>query len=83
MTFAYLDIETSWEKTITIIGIYRSGEGTTQLIAPDINRENLLQALEGAERLFTYNGSGIRSSGDPAMAGDRSGQPRPAPGPHV
>lgn len=59
MTFAYLDIETSWEKTITIIGIYRSGEGTTQLIAPEISRENLLQALEGAERLFTYNGSGF------------------------
>lgn len=57
MTCAYLDIETSWEKTITIIGIYRSGEGTTQLIAPDINRENLLQAIEGAQRLFTYNGS--------------------------
>ena len=59
MTFAYLDIETSWEKTITIIGIYRPGEGTTQLIAPEITRENLLQALEGAERLFTYNGSGF------------------------
>ena len=59
MTFAYLDIETSWEKTITVIGIYRSGEGTTQLIAPDINRDNLLQALEGVDRLFTYNGTGF------------------------
>ena len=59
MTCAFLDIETSWEKTITIIGIYRPGEGTTQLIAPEISRENLLQALEGAERLFTYNGSGF------------------------
>ena len=57
MTFAYLDIETSWQKTITIIGIYRPGEGTTQLIAPEITRENLLQALAGADRLFTYNGS--------------------------
>jgi len=57
VTFAYLDIETSWQKTITIIGIYRPGEGTTQLIAPEITRENLLQALAGADRLFTYNGS--------------------------
>lgn len=59
MTCVYLDIETSWQKTITIIGIYRSGEGTTQLIGPDITRENLLEALDGAERLFTYNGSGF------------------------
>jgi uncharacterized protein YprB with RNaseH-like and TPR domain len=60
LTCAYLDIETSWERSITIIGIYKSGgEGTTQLIAPEINRRALLQALEGVERLFTYNGTGF------------------------
>ena len=66
MKNAFLDIETSWEKTITIIGIYRSGEGlpagrqgTTQLIAPEISREALLSALEGADRLYTYNGTGF------------------------
>ena len=59
MTFAYLDIETSWEKRITIIGIYRSGEQTTQLIAPDINRDDLLEALDGVDRLYTYNGTGF------------------------
>jgi len=59
MTCAFLDIETSLERTITVIGIYRSGEGTTQLIAPDINRALLLQALEGVERIFTYNGTGF------------------------
>jgi hypothetical protein len=56
---AFLDIETSWERTITIVGIYRSGEGTTQLIAPQIERRLLLQALEGVDRLFTYNGTGF------------------------
>jgi len=59
MISAFLDIETSWERTITIIGIYRSGEGTTQLIAPKIEREALLRALDGVERLFTYNGTGF------------------------
>ena len=58
MISAFLDIETSWERTITIVGIYRSGEGTTQLIAPQIERGLLLQALEGVDRLFTYNGTG-------------------------
>jgi len=57
--FAFLDIETSWEKTITIIGIYRSGEGTTQLIAPKISRDSLLQSLDGVDRLYTYNGTGF------------------------
>jgi uncharacterized protein YprB with RNaseH-like and TPR domain len=59
VTCAFLDIETSWERTITIIGIYRSGEGTTQLIAPEINRAVLLQALEDVERIYTYNGTGF------------------------
>ncbi len=59
MNCAYLDIETSWERSITIIGIYKSGEGTTQLIAPRIDRGALLRVLEGVERLFTYNGTGF------------------------
>ena len=59
MISAFLDIETSWERTITIIGIYRSGEGTTQLVAPEINRALLLQTLQGVERVYTYNGTGF------------------------
>jgi uncharacterized protein len=59
VTCAFLDIETSWERTITIIGIYRGGVGTTQLIAPEINRAALLQAMDGIERIFTYNGTGF------------------------
>jgi uncharacterized protein YprB with RNaseH-like and TPR domain len=57
--FGFLDIETSWEKSITIIGVYRSGEGTTQLIAPDINRDDLMEAIDGIDRLYTYNGTGF------------------------
>jgi len=56
---AYLDIETSWEKSITVIGVYRSDQETVQLIAPEINREALLDALQGVDRLYTYNGTGF------------------------
>lgn len=59
MSYAYLDIETSWERTITIIGVYRPGMGTTQLVAPRITRERLMETLEGVSHLFTYNGSGF------------------------
>ncbi|HVO32590.1 MAG TPA: ribonuclease H-like domain-containing protein [Elusimicrobiota bacterium] len=56
MVAAFLDIETSWERSITIIGIYRAGEGTTQLVAPRIDRGLLLALLEDVETLYTYNG---------------------------
>jgi uncharacterized protein YprB with RNaseH-like and TPR domain len=59
MNFACLDIETSWEHDITIIGVYRSGEGTTQLIAPAVDHERLRLLLTGMEVVFTYNGSGF------------------------
>lgn len=57
--FAFLDIETSWERTITVVGIYKSGCGTVQLVSPEINPDLLLQAVDGAEKLFTYNGTGF------------------------
>ncbi|MFA5975384.1 MAG: ribonuclease H-like domain-containing protein [Elusimicrobiota bacterium] len=57
MSFAYLDIETAWDRTITVIGIYRRETGTTQLVAPRITRKALQEALIGVSCLFTYNGS--------------------------
>jgi len=54
-----LDIETSWSRVITVIGVYRPGEGTTQLVAPNVTRSQLLSLLEGLDVLFTYNGSGF------------------------
>ena len=59
MICAFLDIETSWERSITIIGVYKTGERTVQLIAPDISRSALLGVLEGIDKLFTYNGTGF------------------------
>jgi uncharacterized protein len=56
MAFAFLDIETSWDRRITIIGIYRQSIGTVQLVAPEISVERLREALDGVRVLFTYNG---------------------------
>jgi len=53
----YLDIETSWQRRITIIGVYRAGRGTVQLVAPEITKRRLLEAMEGTMTLYTYNGA--------------------------
>jgi len=54
--FAFLDIETSWQQSITVIGVYRPGVGTRQLVAPRITRDALLELVDGVEIVFTYNG---------------------------
>ncbi len=61
---AYLDIESTGlypsYSQITVIGIHLSNgaENTfAQLVGEDISRDSLLKALEGADRIFTYNGS--------------------------
>jgi uncharacterized protein YprB with RNaseH-like and TPR domain len=54
---AFLDIETSWSRHITVIGVYRPIYGTRQLISPDISKSTLFDMLKGVKTLFTYNGS--------------------------
>ena len=54
---AYLDIETSWSGDVTVVGVYRPGLDTRQLVRPRIDRRSLDEALEGASVLYTYNGS--------------------------
>ncbi len=54
---AYLDIETSFEGSITVVGLYRPDRGLTQLVAPAVTRGNLEVALLGVDSLVTYNGS--------------------------
>ncbi|MBN1857256.1 MAG: ribonuclease H-like domain-containing protein [Dehalococcoidia bacterium] len=61
---AYLDIETTGlsqlTSSITVIGIYRQtpqGFELIQLVGNAISRESVLQALEGIEILYTYNGA--------------------------
>lgn len=57
MIFGCLDIETSWEKQITVIGLYRSDTGTVQLVAPSIEPSRLREIINGVELLLTYNGA--------------------------
>ncbi len=54
---AYLDIETSWSGDVTIVGVYRPGLDTWQGVGPAISPSDVLERLEGARALFTYNGS--------------------------
>ncbi|MFC1934769.1 ribonuclease H-like domain-containing protein [Chloroflexota bacterium] len=61
---AYLDIETTGLSPtydeVTVIGIYIcNGEASevTQLVGKDIISQSILEALEGASIIYTYNGS--------------------------
>ncbi len=60
---AYLDIETTglypYQDSITVIGIYFCDEGNgklVQLYGRSLNREALLEALQGTDNIYTYNG---------------------------
>lgn len=56
MTPAYLDIETAFDGSITVIGIYRPDLGTIQLVDGGVHDVNLYRALEGIGTIYTYNG---------------------------
>jgi uncharacterized protein YprB with RNaseH-like and TPR domain len=53
---AYLDIETSFEGGITIVGLYDAARGFRQLVGGEVTDVGLCRALEGADTLCTYNG---------------------------
>lgn len=54
---AYLDIETTFAGSISVIGIYRPDHGTTQLVGGGVHDLNLYQSLDGVSTLITFNGS--------------------------
>ncbi len=54
---AYLDIETSYQGEITVVGIYYPPDELIQLVGDEIHRTNLVRALDSAEKVCTYNGS--------------------------
>jgi uncharacterized protein len=56
---AYLDIETTFSGSISVIGIYRPDLGTTQLVGGGVSDINLYDALAGVDTLVTFNGSGF------------------------
>jgi uncharacterized protein YprB with RNaseH-like and TPR domain len=64
MAEVYLDIETTGLSPvgayITVIGIFRCDGGASrlvQLVGEEVTKENLIEALAGAEKIYTYNGS--------------------------
>lgn len=56
---AYLDIETTNDQRISVIGIYRHDVGTIQLIDGGIHDVAIYDALAGCDVLVTFNGSGF------------------------
>jgi uncharacterized protein YprB with RNaseH-like and TPR domain len=56
---AYLDIETTFGGSISVIGIYRPDTGTTQLVGGGVSDLNLYDTLEGVSTIITFNGSGF------------------------
>lgn len=57
MTKAYLDIETSFNGNITVIGILRHGNEFIQLIKDKITVYSIEDALRGMDTICTYNGN--------------------------
>lgn len=54
---AYLDIETTFSGSISVIGIYRPDSGTTQLVGSGVNDLHLYESLAGVSTIVTFNGS--------------------------
>ncbi|WP_298816877.1 ribonuclease H-like domain-containing protein [Chloroflexus sp.] len=54
---AYLDIETTYSGTISVLGIYRHDYGSIQLVGGGICDLALYDALSGITTIVTFNGS--------------------------
>jgi uncharacterized protein YprB with RNaseH-like and TPR domain len=52
----YLDIETTYQGELTVVGLHHASFGTIQLVAPDLTREALEAVLPFALCVYTYNG---------------------------
>ncbi len=53
---SYLDIETAYDQTITIVGIWREDREMLQLVGGQVTAVAILQYLHGSGVLHTYNG---------------------------
>lgn len=52
----YLDIETDWDREITVIGLYHHARGFQQLAGREITAQRLLAQLPDTKRIYTFNG---------------------------
>jgi uncharacterized protein YprB with RNaseH-like and TPR domain len=53
---AYLDIETAFDGSISVVGIYRPDIGTIQLVGGGVRDLPLYEALAGVHTIVTFNG---------------------------
>ena len=52
----YLDIETSFEREVTVFGLLRTDRGLVQIIGSAITRDSITESLHGLDTLCTFNG---------------------------
>lgn len=52
----YLDIETSFEEELTVVGVWRADRGLLQLVGSAIAPQPVREALEGVGTICTFNG---------------------------
>jgi len=52
----FLDIETNWDREITVVGFSSRMTGLVQLVGAEITRRRLLKELPRKGHLYTYNG---------------------------
>ena len=52
----YLDIETSFDRNVTVFGLLRSDRGLIQIVGAAITRPSIDEALHGIDTLCTFNG---------------------------
>lgn len=52
----YLDIETDWSRSLTVLGLKLSDGSLVQLVGREITKSRLLRSLPKEGRLVTYNG---------------------------
>ena len=57
MLKAYLDIETTFDNNISVVGIHIPGQDMVQLTSVQVTDVAIAQALEGVSTVVTFNGA--------------------------
>lgn len=56
---AYLDIETTFDGQISVVGIHIPGREMVQITGAHVTDIHIAQALEGVSTIVTFNGAGF------------------------
>lgn len=52
----FLDVETNWERDLTVLGFCSSATGLIQLVGKEITRSRFIREMPRSGKLYTYNG---------------------------